>query len=265
MRIIGLIGGMSWESTAVYYRRINEQVRQRLGSLHSAELLMRSVDFEGMVELQKAGRWDEAAGLLSAIARDLERAGAGCLLICTNTMHKLAPAVAESVAIPLLHIGDVTAGAVVAAGVRRPLLLATRYTMEESFYLERLRENYGLDPLVPEETDRATIHGIIFGELCCGIVRENSRQAYLDVIARGEDAGADGVILGCTEIGLLISEQHIALPTFDSTLLHADAAVDYALSDRAPAATPALRFDGSGTCPAEGRSRFGSQNKTITS
>lgn len=237
MRMIGLIGGMSWESTAVYYRRINEQVRVRLGGLHSANVVMRSVDFAGIVSLQKSDAWDEAAAVLAGIGRDLQNAGAGCLLICTNTMHKLADGIQSAVDVPLLHIVDVTADALKVAGARRPLLLATRYTMEQDFYLSRLRDRHGIDAIVPAETDRTAVHDIIFDELCQGIVRAESRQRYLDIIARGRSSGADSVILGCTEIGLLIGPEHIDLPTFDSTLLHADAAVEFALgrSDAPPA------------------------------
>jgi aspartate racemase len=240
MQMIGLIGGMSWESTAVYYRRINEQVRVRLGGLHSADVVMRSVDFAGIVGLQQTDAWDQASAVLADIGRDLQNAGAKCLLICTNTMHKLADSVQRAIDVPLLHIVDVTGEALKAAGMRRPLLLATRYTMEQDFYLSRLRERHGIDAIVPTDADRATVHDVIFDELCQGIVREESRQRYLDIVARGQAAGADSVILGCTEIGLLIGPQHIALPTFDSTLLHADAAVDFALGhDDAPRARAA--------------------------
>jgi len=234
MRTIGLIGGMSWESTAVYYRRLNEQVRARLGGLHSADILLRSVDFDTIVSLQKNNGWDEASRVLATIARELEQAGARCLLICTNTMHKLANEVQQAVSIPLLHIADVTAAEVKAAGIKRPLLLATRYTMEQDFYLARLRERYALDPIVPDADDRTIVHDIIFDELCCGIVRDDSRRRYLDVIARGRAQGADGVILGCTEIGLLLGPEHIDLPLFDSTLLHADAAVEFAMLQETP-------------------------------
>jgi len=229
MRMIGLIGGMSWESTAVYYRRINEQVRGRLGGLHSADVVMRSVDFAGIVGLQQQGRWDEAAGVLAAIAGNLQSAGAACLLICTNTRHKLADEVQGAVDVPLLHIVDVTADALKATSAKRPLLLATRYTMEEDFYRARLHERHGIGAIVPGESDRAIVHDIIFNELCRGVVRESSRRHYMDIIARGRAAGADSVILGCTEIGLLIGPEHIDLPVFDSTLLHADAAVAFAL------------------------------------
>jgi len=239
MRMIGLIGGMSWESTAVYYRRINDQVRARLGGLHSAEIIMRSVNFVDVVALQQAGAWDEAGALLAGIGRDLQNAGAGCVLICTNTMHKLAERVQGGINVPLLHIVDTTARALQAARVRRPLLLATRYTMEQEFYLGRLRGMHGIDAMVPQADDRTIIHDVIFGELCCGVVSDTSRRAYLDIIARAKADGADSVILGCTEIGLLIGAQDTDLPTFDSTLLHADAAVDFALDPGQPAAVRA--------------------------
>ncbi|MGA7809513.1 aspartate/glutamate racemase family protein [Bradyrhizobium sp.] len=226
MQTIGLIGGMSWESTAVYYRRLNEQIRSRLGGLHSADILLRSIDFDDIVSLQKQGRWDDASAVLVHIARGLEQAGANCLLICTNTMHKLADDVQRAVSIPLLHIADVTAAAIRAGGYRRPLLLATRYTMEQDFYVERLRDSFALAPIVPDAGDRAIVHDIIFDELCQGIVREQSRQLYVDVITRGKAQGADCVILGCTEICLLIGPHHVSLPMFDSTSLHADAAIE---------------------------------------
>lgn len=229
MKVIGLIGGMSWESTAVYYRRLNEQVRERCGGLNSADVLMRSVNFDEIVALQTAGAWDEAAARLATIARELETAGAKCVLICTNTMHKLADAVQGAIGIPLLNIIDITAEALKGAGAKHPLLLATRYTMEQDFYVERMRGEHGLAPIVPETDDRGAVHDIIFSELCCGIVRDDSRARYMDIIARGRSAGADSVILGCTEIGLLIKPEDLPLPAFDSTLLHADAAVDFAL------------------------------------
>lgn len=229
MRTIGLLGGMSWESTAVYYRRINENVRERLGGLHSAKVIMHSVDFESIVKLQKSDAWDRAGALLADLARDLETAGADCVLICTNTMHKLADTVQRAVSIPLLHITDVTGVAVRSAGCRRPLLLATRYTMEQDFYLAQLRDKHGLSPMVPNAEDRTAVHDIIFNELCCGVIRESSRRRYLDIVATAAAAGADSVILGCTEICLLTGPQHFDLPVFDSTLLHADAAVAFAL------------------------------------
>jgi aspartate racemase len=238
MRTIGLIGGMSWESTAVYYRRINEQTRARLGGLHSAEIIMRSVDFDRIVGLQKMDAWDAAGALLSSIARDLADAGAECLVICTNTMHKLAGPVQQAVGVPLLHIVDVTAAALTAAGLCRPLLLATKYTMEQDFYVARMRERHAIHPIIPDADERATIHEVIFGELCQGIIRECSRRRYLEIIANGRARGADCVILGCTEVGLLIGPQHVDLPLFDSTLLHADAAVEFALRPAAEVSRP---------------------------
>jgi aspartate racemase len=234
MQTIGLIGGMSWESTAVYYRRLNEQARKRLGGLHSADILMRSVDFDAIVSLQKQGLWDQASRILVDIARGLEQGGAGCVLICTNTMHKLADEIQQAVSIPLLHIADVTAAAIRDESLKRPLLLATRYTMEQDFYVARLRERFGLDPVIPDADDRTVIHDIIFDELCQGIVRGESRQLYLDAIARGKAQGADSVILGCTEICLLIGPEHIDLPVFDSTLLHADAALEFSMLKPTP-------------------------------
>ena len=229
MKTLGLLGGMSWESTAIYYRLLNEIVRERLGGLHSAKLLLWSFDFAEIAERQHHGDWDGAGALLIDAARKLEAGGAEGLLLCTNTMHKLADTVQRAISIPLLHITDVTGQAVASAGCRRPLLLATRYTMEQDFYLSRLRDMHGLAPLVPNAEDRTAVHDIIFNELCCGIVKESSRQRYLEIIATAQAAGADSVILGCTEIGLLIGPQHFALPAFDSTLLHADAAVAFAM------------------------------------
>jgi aspartate racemase len=227
-RTIGLIGGMSWESTAVYYREINELVRQRHGGLVSAEILMHSVNFKEIVDMQKVGRWDLAEERLTRIGRRLADAGAGCLLICTNTMHLVADRVARSAGIPLIHIVDVTGRAIVAAGAKRPLLLATRYTMEQGFYLDRLRRRFGLEALVPEEAERGLVHDVIFDELCKGVIKEESRAAYVRAIENGRARGADSVILGCTEIGLLIGAADTDLPVFDSTKLHAEAAVDFA-------------------------------------
>lgn len=238
MKRIGLIGGMSWESTAVYYRRVNEQVRDRLGGLNSADVVLRSLNFEGIVALQKAGAWDKAADALGQVARELEGAGADMILICTNTMHLLADEVQASVGIPLVHIADVTGAAVVAAGCRRPLLLATRYTMEQEFYRQRLKQAFDIDAVVPDAADRQAVHDIIFSELCCGIVKANSKERYIQVVEAGKAAGADSVILGCTEIGLLVGPDDFDIPTFDSTLLHADAAVDLSLTTGIAKARP---------------------------
>jgi aspartate racemase len=237
MRTIGLLGGMSWESTAVYYRLINQTVRQRLGGLHSAEILLHSVDFERIVTLQRANQWDRAAETLGNAAAGLARAGADCVLICTNTMHLVADPVARHAGVPLLNIIDETGRALNQRGLRRPLLLATRYTMEHGFYTDRLLANQGIAALVPNAADRADVHAVIFEELCRGIVRDESRQRMHAIIARGIQAGADSVILGCTEICLLLDPSQLACPGVDSTAVHAAAAVDFALADRA---APAL-------------------------
>jgi aspartate racemase len=228
MRTLGLIGGMSWESTAIYYRHLNELARERLGGLHSARLLLWSFDFADIAERQHAGDWAGAAGLLVDAARRLERGGAEALVLCTNTMHKLADEVQAAVPLPLLHIADATAAAVQGTGCRRPALLATRFTMEQGFYRERLRDRHGLETVVPNEAGRAVVHGIIYEELCRGVVRPESKAAYLDEVAKLRRVGADGVILGCTEIAMLIGQADLDLPVFDTTRLHAEAAIDFA-------------------------------------
>ncbi len=230
MRRIGLIGGMSFESTLVYYKLVNEMVRDRLGGLASADLLLHSVNFEEVVALQKAGRWDLAADHLATSAKALKAAGADCVLICTNTMHLVAGEVQAAVDIPLIHIIDETAQALTAAGLKRPLLLATRYTMEHGFYAERMM-SLGIDIVVPEEADRADMHEIIFGELCAGKVVTGSRTRALAMIERARASGADSVILGCTEICLLLDPRTLPLPCIDSTTVHAMAAVEFALAD----------------------------------
>ena len=229
MRLLGLIGGMSWESTAVYYRHLNELARDRLGGLHSARLLLWSVDFAEIADLQHRGEWAAAGEILAEAARRLEAAGAEALILCTNTMHKLADTIQGAVGIPLLHIADATAEAIVAAGCRRPALLATRFTMEEPFYADRLRERHALDPIVPDEPGRAMVHEVIYQELCRGVVRPESKARYLAEIARLRLAGADSVILGCTEIGMLLSQADLDLPVFDTTRLHAEAGMNFAL------------------------------------
>lgn len=229
-RRIGLIGGMSWESTATYYKRMNEKVREAKGGLYSADIVLHSVDFNSIVDLQKAGNWNRAGEVLAESAVNLEKSGADILLICTNTMHILADAVQAAVSVPLLHIVDVTAAALRGAGMKRPLLLATRYTMEHPFYRDRLEKNHGLTMLVPEQGDLDAVHCIIFDELCQGVVRDESRSRYRAIIERGKANGADSVILGCTEIGMLIAADDYDLPIFDSTFLHADAAVEFALA-----------------------------------
>ena len=230
MRTIGLIRGMSWESSAEHYRLANELVKERLGGLHSAALLLASVDFAGIEELQRAGDWGRAGELLADVARSVQAGGAELLLLCTNTMHIVADTVEAAVDIPFLHINDVTAAAVSAAGVTRVGLLGTGFTMEQPFYRERLA-GHGLDVLVPGPEDRALVHRVIYEELCLGIVREESRAAYQDVMARLVDAGADGIILGCTEIELLVDAGDSPVPVFPTTRLHVEAAVDQALKD----------------------------------
>ncbi len=229
MKTIGLIGGMSWESTALYYRLVNEAVKHALGGLHSARLVLYSVDFDDIEHLQRSGDWNTAGRLLGDAARALEAAGADLLVLCTNTMHKVAPAIEAAVAIPLLHIADPTAAAVRAAGVRRVGLLGTRFTMEEAFYRERLVER-GLEVVLPTPDDRALVHRVIYDELCVGVVDARSREAYRRVMADLVARGAGAIILGCTEIGLLVGEGDVDVPVFDTTVLHARAAVAAALA-----------------------------------
>lgn len=232
MKTIGLIGGMSWESTAVYYRHINQEVRRLRGGLHSADIAMRSLDFAQVVELQKAGRWDLAAAMLGEAGAGLAKAGADCILICTNTMHLVAEPVAAMVGVPLIDIITETARALRADGRKRPLLLATRYTMEHGFYTDRMKA-LGLDVMVPDAQGRQRVHDVIFDELCQGSVCDIARMDYLALIEKAKTEGADSVILGCTEIGLLLDPSALPLPGYDSTILHADAAVDFALGRRA--------------------------------
>jgi aspartate racemase len=230
MKTLGLIGGMSWESTAIYYRLLNEIVRERLGGLHSAKLLLHSFDFAEIAERQHHGDWDGAGVLLAEAARKLEAGGAEGLLICTNTMHKLADQVQAAVSIPLIHIADATAVAVKGAGVRRPALLATRFTMEQDFYKGRLTEKYGLQPVVPDQAGRDMVHRVIYDELCQGIVSAPSKVAYIDEVARlRRDEKIDGVIMGCTEITMLIGARDFDIPVFDTTRIHAEAAVEFML------------------------------------
>ncbi len=228
MKTIGLIGGMSWESTALYYRQINLAVQQRLGGLHSAKLVLLSVDFHEIEVLQRAGDWATAGEILADAARSLEAAGADFLLLCTNTMHIVAPAIEAAVHIPLLHIADPTAQAIQQAGHTRIGLLGTRFTMEQAFYIDRLRQQ-GLQVVLPDAPDRDTAHRIIFDELCLGQIVESSRQHYRRIMAKLVDQGAQAIILGCTEITLLVGAEDATVPLFDTTALHASAASDLAL------------------------------------
>ena len=230
MKTIGLLGGMSWESTLPYYRHINEAVRERLGGLHSARLVLYSLDFHEIEALQRQGDWAAAGTLLADAARRLESAGANFLLLCTNTMHKVADAIEAASALPLLHIADPTAATIQAAGLQRVGLLGTRFTMEQPFYRQRLEDRYGIQVLVPDEPDRAEVHRVIYEELCRGVVSEASRQAYRQVISRLVARGAQAVILGCTEIGLLVRADDAEVPLFDTCVLHAQAAAERALS-----------------------------------
>jgi aspartate racemase len=220
---------MSCESTAHYYARLNEGVRSALGGLHSAEILMWSVDFAPIAQMQAEGRWQEAGARLADIGRRLEGAGADGLVLATNTMHKVADAIEAAVSIPLLHIADATALKIRDAGKRKPAIMATRFTMEQDFYTGRLRDKFGLESLVPDEADRALVHRIIYDELCVGLITETSRAGFVDVARRLADKGADCLVLGCTEVGMLLDERNAPLPIFDTTLIHADAAVNFAL------------------------------------
>ncbi len=229
MRTIGLLGGMSWESSALYYRLLNEAVRDRLGGLHSARCVLLSVDFAEIERLQVTGAWDRAGQLLAADAQALQAAGADVVLLCTNTMHRVADALTDVLGVPLLHIGDVTAEAVRAAGLDRVGLLGTAFTMEQPFLVDRLAA-HGLEVLVPGADDRAEVHRVVYEELCLGVVREESRRRYREVVGRLAARGAQGVVLGCTEIELLIGPGDVELPVFPTTRLHVDAAVAAALA-----------------------------------
>ena len=230
MKTIGLIGGMSWESTAHYYRLLNEAVKARLGGLHSAKCLLASVDFAEIEPLQRAGRWDEAGDILNRAALGLERAGADLLLICANTMHKVAEQTLRGVRIPLVHIADATAARVRAAGVRRVALLGTRYVMEQDFYRQRLADRYGLEVLVPGPADRAEVNRVIFEELCLGRTEPASKARYVAIMEALVRDGAEGIIAGCTEITMLVQQPDVSVPLFDTTEIHALAAVERALA-----------------------------------
>lgn len=228
MKTLGVLGGMSWTSTAEYYRLLNEEVAARRGGLHSAPLLLHSVDFEVIARMQREDRWDEAGRLLAGAARGLEQAGAGALLIATNTMHKVADQIGAAVDLPVLHIVDVTAARIREAGLSRVGLLATAFTMEQPFYRERM-QHFGVEVLVPESGDREDVHRIIFGELCRNVIRGESRDTYRRIMADLAARGAQGIILGCTEIALLVGPEDSPVPVFDSTRIHVQAAVQWLL------------------------------------
>jgi len=231
MKTIGLLGGMSWESTVTYYTLINQGVRQALGGLHSAEIILYSVEFDTIEQLQHQGKWEEAATLLAQAAKKIEGAGADILLICTNTMHKVAPAIEQTISIPLLHIADATAEVIKKQKMNCVGLLGTRFTMEDDFYKGRLQQKYGIKVCIPKEQDRALVHRIIYEELCCGIINDQSRKKFAEIIASLSKNGAEAVILGCTEIALLIRQVHTSVPLLDTTDIHAAGAVHFALAD----------------------------------
>ena len=229
MKTIGLIGGMSWESSLEYYRIINEVVKHRLGGTHSARSIMYSVNFDEIEKLQNSGEWDKLTTIMSDAALNLEKAGADFIVICTNTMHKTADQIQEKVKIPLLHIADPTAKRIKSVGINKIGLLGTKFTMEEKFYKDRLIQKHGLEVILPNENERQIIHDIIYKELVLGEIKEESRVKYKAIISNLKENGAEGVILGCTEIGLLIKKEDVKIPIFDTTELHAIAAVDFAL------------------------------------
>ena len=228
MKTIGLIGGMSWESTVTYYQVINETIKEELGGLHSAKLLLYSVDFDEIEQYQASGEWDKSADLLANAAEGLEKAGADFILICTNTMHKVAPQVREHIQIPIIHIAEATADALKEKGITKVGLLGTKYTMTQDFYKDKLIAA-GIEVVIPEDGDIETVNSVIYQELCLGVIREESKAKYLEVIQKLADRGAQGIILGCTEIGLLVQQKDIALPVFDTTLIHAQKATYLAM------------------------------------
>ena len=230
MKTIGMIGGMSWESSIEYYRIINEAVRTELGGLHSAKSIMYSVDFGEIETLQHQRNWEELVVRMINVARNVEKGGADFVIICTNTMHKMAEEVQNHITIPLLHIADATANKVKSRGMQTVALLGTRFTMEEDFYKGRLIRNYGLEVMIPPTDAMQIVHDVIYNELCVGEIRESSKKQYVDIMERLRENGAEGIILGCTEIGLLVQDRDCRVPLFDTARFHAEAAVEYALA-----------------------------------
>ena len=231
MKTIGLIGGMSWESSSEYYRTINKTVKERLGGLHSAKCIMYSADFEEIENLQHQGKWEELTKLMITFAQKLEVAGADFIVVCTNTMHKMAQEVENNINIPLLHIADATAERIIEKGLRKLGLLGTNFTMEEDFYKKRLKEKYDIDVIIPSDNDRKIIDNVIYHELCLGTINQSSKEKFKEIIKGLVSDGADGVILGCTEIPLLISQKDVEIPLFDTTTIHAKSAVEFALKE----------------------------------
>ncbi|MGD1505314.1 aspartate/glutamate racemase family protein [Vibrio harveyi] len=232
MKTIGLIGGMSWESTANYYQIINREVKARLGGLHSGKVCLYSVDFAEIETLQHQGRWDDTAIILAQAAKSVEAGGADFILICTNTMHKVADQIQQAVNVPLVHIADATAEQLVMDGIKKVGLLGTRFTMEQDFYKQRLIDKFGVDVVVPSSDDQTIVHDVIYNELCKGEVHDDSRQHYLTIIEKLVEQGAEAVILGCTEIAMLVESQHTDIKLYDTTEIHAKAAVEKALDSK---------------------------------
>ena len=225
-----MLGGMSWESTSSYYKTINEGVKNALGNLHSAKIYLHSVDFEEIEKLQHLGKWDGAAEILSQAAKKIEACGADFLILCTNTMHKVAPTIEKNISIPFVHIADATAERLLSSGISRVGLLGTKFTMEQNFYKGRITENFNIHVITPTVDQQEIIHKIIYSELCLGIFNDNSRAEYLEVIEQLHEMGAEAVILGCTEIALLVSQQHTKVPLFDTTQIHAEQAIKLAIT-----------------------------------
>lgn len=229
MKTMGLIGGMSWESSLEYYRIVNETVKEKLGGLHSCKCLMYSVDFGVIEALQHQNKWDELTKLMIEAAQNLKHGGADFIVICTNTMHKMAPEIETATGLNVLHIADVTGAAISKDQIQKVGLLGTRFTMEGDFYKKRLKDNYDIEVIIPEDADRQIIHDIIYNELCLGIIKDDSRQKYINIINKLCANGAEGIILGCTEIPLLIKQSDVLIPVYDTTKIHAESAVDFAL------------------------------------
>jgi len=229
MKTIGLLGGMSWESSLEYYKQINQEIKKQLGGLHSAKIVLNSVDFEQIEKLQHQGDWDSLADILSQASKEIQNANADFLVICTNTMHKVVPQIKQNITIPILHIADATAEALIKDGIKKVGLLGTAFTMEQDFYKKRLEDKYGLEVIVPNTNDRKIVHDIIYNELCLGIISENSKKEYLRIMDTLVRNDAQGIILGCTEIGLLINQKDTNIPLYDTTKIHIYEAVKYAL------------------------------------
>ncbi|WP_284118041.1 aspartate/glutamate racemase family protein [Acinetobacter seifertii] len=241
MKTIGLIGGMSWESTTLYYQQMNRTVQDKLGKLHSAKVILNSVDFEEIAALQAKGLWQEAGEYLAQQAINLEKAGVDCIVLCTNTMHKVAPQIEEAITVPFIHIADATAKEILSQNIRKVALLGTAFTMEQDFYKARL-QNHGIEVIIPNETSRKTVHCIIYDELCLGVINPDSQQKYMTVVEELIAEGAEGIILGCTEICMLIGDVKFSVPLFDTTTIHAKEAVNFALEQKTNAGSVTHRY-----------------------